>query len=63
MVAKLPRVADQEESGANNHNRGKIDERFDDFAELEILLLPSNNTTCSRIHLLVNIFNEIFMVP
>ena len=39
----------------------KIDERFDDFAEHEILLLPSNNT--SRIHLLVNIFNEIFMVP
>ena len=35
----------------------KIDERFDDFAELDlILLLPSNNTSC--IHLLVNIFNE-----
>ena len=36
--------------------KAKIDERFDDIAELEILLLPSYYTI--YIHLLVNIFNE-----
>ena len=36
--------------------KAKIDERFDDSAELEILLLPSYYTI--YIHLLVNIFNE-----
>ena len=41
--------------------KAKIDERFDDSAELEILLLPSYYTI--YIHLLVNIFNESIYDP